>query len=521
MAVSAAHIVIGAVRLATEAEVHSLRQLTASHVDLLRPELVLRIILSYLPESTDPKLYTGFLRDLVAGNLNALDETEAPPALGDNLSEDEAQRQVRGLHLLPLTDPPVLSSKPLDMFTRFLLNRAYRIDAETGSLPLVQNLLEPFMNHSEYLSVWVISILLPLLRLDYEYYPQRIPAHSLEAFERLEGSIAVYTLLSEAARRNDDQRIVEIGRDLRGLVAPWMYGENRRKRRKINGAQESSQLPVPTSDNGLWTVSEWSEVNSWLLDLSLRDFSRVVHAIEQWDGPDDVDYGGWGDETEARDTERLQEAKLSYCQAGLAAFYATNDASSQTFERMHNVLDRVTDLVKLPGLPRLQSEGAASDILIIPSDFYMSLNRSHLLYDFLLTKSNPITVPSKASTELAHLLITSAHILNSFGYPIACKKLADFSLFGSTQDQKTELKRVLHALNGKHIRDEGSWATIRHQLLWLQCWGTSEANVESHQDSDHGVFSQVDKVELEIEILKAFLVVSRKSIHVPFVPNAY
>ena len=517
MAVSAAHIVLEAVRLVTEAEVDGLRQLTARHVDVLKPELTLRIILSYLPESTDPSLYTGFLRDLVVGNLNALDEIEPPTALGDDLSEDEAQRRVRGLHLLPLSDPPVLYGEPLDMFTKFLLNRAHRIDAETGSLPLVQNLLEPFLDHSEYLSVWIISTLLPLLRLDYEYYPQRAPAYSLESFERLEGSIAIYTLLSEAARRNDDQRIVEIGRDLRGLVGPWMYGENHRKRRKINIEQESSQLPVSMPEKSLLPISTWSEVNSWLLDLSLRDYPRVVHAIEQWDGPGDVDYGGWGDEAEARDTEALQEAKLSYSQTGLATFYATNDASSQTFEGMHNVLDRVTDLMKLPGLPGLQSEGAASDMFAIPSDFYVTLNRSDLVYDLLLTKSNPITVPSKASTELAHLLLTSAHILDSFGYPIACKRLADFSLFGSAQDQKNELKRVLHALHGKHIRDEGSWATIRQQLRWLRCWRALEINVESHQDFNHGVFSQIDEVELEIEILKAFLVASRKSIHVPSV----
>lgn len=519
MAVSAAHIVLEAVRLATEAEVHGLRQLTARHIDVLKPELILRIILSYLPESTDPTLYTGFLGDLIAGNLNALDETEAPTALGDDLSEDEVQRQVRGLHLLPLEAPWVLHGEPLDIFTKFLLERAHRIDAETGSLPLVQNLLGPFLDHSEYLSVWIISTLLPLLRLDYEYYPQRVSAYSLEAFERLEGSIAIYTLLSEAARRNDDQCIVEIGRDLRGLVGPWMYGETRRKRRKINVAQERSDMPMPMPENTFSPISTWSEVYSWLLDLSLRDYPRIVHAIEQWDGPGDVDYGGWGNEAEARDTEALQEAKLSYCQTGLATFYATNDASSQTLEGMHNVLDRVTDLMKLPGLPGLPSEGIASDIFAIPSDFYLTLDRSHLVYSLLLTKSNPITVPSKASTELAHLLLTSAHILNSIGYSIALKRLVDFSLFGTAQDQRLELGRVLQALHGKHIRDERILVTIRHQLRWLRCWRTPEANVDSHQDTERGVFSQIDNVELEVEILKAFLVASRTSFHIPLIPQ--
>ena len=221
-------IILAAVRHASNADIPALRQLL-DWPDALKLDLTLRILLTFIPEGTEPRIYVDLLRELVDDQSNPRDHIITPglpePPEQD-ISEDAARVRVRRLRLTPLLNPKAQYDQETDSFTLFLLHLAHKIDSETGSLDLVCQLLEPFINHSEVLRTWIISNLLPLLRLDYEYYPLSGTSHSLEDFERLDGSIAIQTLLSKAARRNDGRDTRDIGRDLRGLVGPWMYGEN-------------------------------------------------------------------------------------------------------------------------------------------------------------------------------------------------------------------------------------------------------------------------------------------------------
>ena len=500
-------IILVAVRHASNADIPALRQLL-EWPNTLKLELTLRILLTFLPEGTEPDLYVEFLRELTdaqsdPGSLIIPNRPEHPEL---DMSEEEAHVRVRRLRLLPLLNPKAQYDQETDSLTLFLLHQAHKIDSETGSLDLVCQLLEPFYNHSEVLRIWMISTLLPLLRLDYEYYPQLGASYSLEDFERLDGSIAIQSLLSKAAQQNAETDGRAIGRDIRGLVGPWMYGETTRKRRKLsNGRRRRSLISgACATDDGSLSEEEqlgsgWLPVNEWLVNLGLRDFPRAVDAITQWDGPRDVDYGQWGAGTRPIEEEETQVQTQRYSQAGLAALYITNDSSLETIIGAHRVLLQSAKLVNLDEPPDLKRSDTpmASGI----SRMYLeSLSPAHLLHNALLRSQNPLTSPTVSAISLINLILTSCYKLSNLGNIKTSRNVAELVLFGTEADQSAELKKTLYTLKAEKM-DEKRWASIRRQMLWLQNW--------EHQpnggEEPRGVFSKIAKTELEVELLRAML----------------
>jgi hypothetical protein len=506
---SPAHIILQAVGLAAEADISSLQQLVAHHSQTIGTELALRILLTYLPESTEPRRYTGFLRALVSGSLNPLDDDSGPTPTTD-LSEIDARRQVRKLRLLPLVQP--LDGTTVDPFTAFLLDKAYRIDVETGSLLLSRELIEPFLEHSQHIRTWAISCLLPLLRLDYEYYPQPATACSLEAFERLQGRAAVDTLLSRAMQKRNAEDAAGIGRDLRGLVGPWMYGGTSKKRRKLSNQANTKGIPDGTGGDEVGLVSRtdfrkrWADVNDWLLALAEKDFPQAVRTLEQWDGPQDVDYGGWNDGEQRGHDDALEKDTVSYAQAALASVVITKDCSPSSFEGIHTILSRVSQLVGLPSPPEAPSSAAGSDAGKMLPGFLASLSPTHLLRNHLLDETNLITMPSNRSLALFYFLVSSALLIHTMGHPMSIEAILILAVFGSVADQREALRRLVHGLQMASNKEDRKWSEIREQLLWLRDWNCGE---DQNSPPKPGVFSKVSRVELEDEILKTLLYSSR------------
>ena len=162
-----------------------------------------------------------------------------------DIDDEQAKRKVRQLKLLETRPPTFPPHAPKNILTRFLCHRAYRIDAETGLLNLVPQLVEPFLERDEYLRTWYISIVLPVLRYEFEYYPEdESRPMSLSDFEKLEGKDGVDFLLRKSAESEGiktalgSSQKTELARDIRGLVGPWMYGQTERKRRKLEHSAE-------------------------------------------------------------------------------------------------------------------------------------------------------------------------------------------------------------------------------------------------------------------------------------------
>lgn len=518
MPVHPAVVVVEAVRLASEANILPLRQLIAHHPQTLDLQLVLRIILTYLPESIEPRQYTGLLLDLQAGNLNAFDY-DTPLTSTTDLSNDEAQRRVRKLRLLPLTPEANGFNSSVDGFDSFLLERARRIEHETGSLPLIQQLVEPFLHQSQSLRTWAISTLLPLLRLDYEYYPQKVPAFSLESFERLRGMAGVNALLLEARQRRNAEKTLEIGRDLRGLVGPWIYGDTIRKRRKLgdNAVPNIATPAVPqiedqSIDEGSIPV-DWALVNEWLVELATSDFPEAVAAVEQWGGPGDVDYAGWDDGIQVNNNRELVGASQQYAQAALAINYSTRETSSQALRGIESVIDRVAHLTNLYRPPIFKTSASDLPTSMLSEDYILTLSQGDVLHNNLLTQSNPTTKPSNQALELLSLLKGSAQILNSLNCTLSIKDILTLCLFSSEIEQRTALRKVLSCLGSSiNLVDKMDLGEIRMQLLWLRSWnGTNQDQPRSLKGVPHGPFCKISNTELETEILKTLLAIGRES----------
>lgn len=518
---SKARVILEAVKLSTNAEPARLHQFLIQH-HTLKLDLLLRIVLTYLPETLEPGEYYHLLVYL-SGKNDARPTTTSsvePRFSHDELTESEARERVKQLRLLPLLAPHYSQSSTdivdADSFTKFLIHRAHRIETETGSLLLVSALVEPFLDHSTCLHTWAISVLLPLLRLDYEYYHAKEPTYSLEAFENSSDNSVIEGLLSRAGGNEEKVSGKDVTRDLRGLVGPWTYGQNISKRRKLDGVSRRRSSTTSTSFatgedattqgkvDGSWTL-----VNDWLLELSMRDFPRAVDAFSQWDGPQDVDYGKWKNASTGSAGEFPIRSTRSYAQTGLAIIYSNNRASKDITEKSHAISQRVASLMKLTSLPELPiiNNSVAQSL---PDDYLQSLSPTQLLHNALLRSQNPVMTPSNTSLSLVHLLLSFNHILNSLEQPKSCKGLLDLAVFASVSDQMVELRKMLHGLSSRVQNDE-SWHSSRQKLLWLRDWSQSMDQPRDNTSKIRcGIFSKIELSTMEIEILKAMLAGSSK-----------
>ena len=501
---SRAHAILEAVRLTTNAEIAALEEFLNTS-KTLKLEHILRILLTYLPEGTDPDTYIGLLQRISQEQERSeLWSADRCPEQDDVPYGD--QGKVRRLRLLPLTLPEY-GGGTVDPLSRFLILQARKIDADTGSLDIIMRLSEPFVEHSEILRVWMISTLLPLLRLEYDYSPHAGTSLSLREFERMEGRPAIQAMLSKNTQRRIKDEKIEYGRDLRGLVGPWMYGETMRKRRKLDDVRGRRNSVATIGDSGpMQNVqeeseqSDWSYVNEWILDLGVRNFPRAVGAVLQWHGPSDVDYGPWKEDILPMDKEVLSERMFQYGQAGMAIIYATNEASMDSLLASRRVLLHIARLLKLDEPPDIKQYDAYFNSGV-PDDYFESLSQTHLSHGSLIRPRNPITQASGHALLFLNVVLASCRTLMDLGCIRSTRAVSELVLFGNQSDQLAELRRVLHKLKGEKT-DDHSWASARRHILWLRDWDAVR-NGMAHEP--RGVFCKIPLPKLETELLRAML----------------
>ena len=516
--------ILQAVRLTVHGEIALLHQLIAASSKTLESELVLRILLTFLPEKTEPALYIDLLRDVAHGswahvplqptlpetNLSN-DETVHRSGVDADLSDNEVRKKVQKLHLLPLKNAKYSVETSLDPLSQFLLLRARRIDLETGSLVLVYQLIEPFWQHSVHIKTWAVGTLLPLYRLNYEQPPFDEPFPFLESFEDSAGSSAIASLLFEITKRRRDEGGLTLGQGLRAVIGPWIYGENERSNRNSvrgDNSAEPVSLQSPKASQVIDSISKpsngWVHVNRWLLNQSLQDFSQIAETLISWDGPRDIDYGDWSPENLGVEAQVLKTHTDWYAQTSLALIYAAQDSSKALLERSFEVLKKTTRLLDV-SIPTDLTIEMANQLGMLPLDYLKTLSPAHLRYDSLLQTQNPFTSPMASSAYLLYFLLLSGKILESLNCRLACSELAKLCFFSHETEQIGQLRKILLSVQ-EFWNDQTKSRTHRDQILWLRNWGPAEKVIEQ-QPSDHlsGLFSRITYVDLEVEILKAFL----------------
>lgn len=501
---SAAQAILLAASLCTRGNVAPLPQLRARFPTQLSSERLLRIILTFLPESTEPQSYTSTLQELVDGTHDTAD-TDVDVSSVRDLSEAVARKRVRKLRLLPLKHPEDDSEESTDLLTQFLIHRAHLIDLETSLQPLILELLLPFCDRLPTVRTFLISSVLPLLRLNYEYYPSRDETLTLETLESMDDYTAINVLLSMSGDQKDSMDLLN---NLRGLLGPWMYGSTRSKRRKLNEtARRNSafllegEIPSQPTDR-----SGWQNVNEWLLTRSLTDRESVVSAFANWDGPEDVDLGGYGEDN--LEGDESISLRTQYGQAGLAVIYATSDASKPSLVGSIQIISRIARLLDLDESSFIQLDNTALPTVSFDTDPISSTSRASLLQNALLHPTNPLTRPSASSISFLSAILLSLRTLNELGHFIPCRTATNICLNSNEDMQLADLRSVVTSI-AKQAKSGCDWKAIRQQVLWLRSWQREDAGQEGQ--TYHGLFWRVPKETAEAEILKALIAVRGKN----------
>ena len=504
---SPAKALLLAVQLATKSDISTLRTLVSKYQKTLRGDLVLRVLLTYLPESLEASEYVVFIQDLLAGNIAEDPDSPIDPSALEEVSELAASKRVRKLHLLPLLWPNAPEDAPAEHLVQFLIHRSLRIDENTGLITLLPELLVPFLHHSSYLRTWTISTVLPLLRLNYKYHPQNGANISIPTFEGLDNQAGVAMLLSRTGSSERDENTV--GRDLRGLVGPWMYGDARSKRRRVGKSSSFDANSVaPLGEHLTASINDkcasWEEVFKWVVAQATASWKTAVEAVEQWDGPGDVDLEGYDDGTEWLDEEEQQHLERRYVRAALACAYLISDDSMDGLMGIRRILGRIHTLLDHDPLPTIEVAAALlSPVSGVES--LMSPKSSAFLRGDLLEESNILTNPTEPSIKLLHGLLVSAFLIRRAGMPLPVRRIGQLLLLQDEREQKYEFEKVIRAAitKGAQSTDDRYWVRMRNEILWLRNWGAEE--LTDGADVGIGVFGRISKEFIEIALLRELL----------------
>ena len=491
-----------AVQYATEPNVDALRALTALREPDLPLNLVLRVLLTFLPGTVEPTTYVEYLNELATNSRHPGDDPAAhlDIAAVEALSKSQAKRRGKDIQsqLLPNLHPQYDAELELDPFTSFLIHRAHRIDSETGLLDLVPQLIVPFLSHSEYLRTWFISTVFPLLRLSYEYYPQGI-AVSLDEYASLRGKRALdFNLANLRAARKAGADTENAARDLRGVVSPWICGANDRKRRKISGGVRRASI----AEESVQESNDWDALFQWLLHISKEDLPLVTAAISEWDGPEDMDLGGFEEGRDYVDEETQRRLEMQYAQTALSCLYLVEASDVETLQTAHALLTRICDLLHCDPPPPLSIGVESLPSYDLKTPILQDATSSLIQEGRLLASDNDVTRPGQDAFRIIELVLFSACVLTSLQHPVSPRTVAKMSLRDDYAEQSSLLQKVLHTLSSGSKRDSDQWRTIRAKLLWLWNWGT-----DAHDNDRHGqgILGMLEKTTIETEILKSLI----------------
>ncbi|KAI2788738.1 hypothetical protein POX_e06759 [Penicillium oxalicum] len=503
---SDAHVVLLATHLCAAGDISGLSALKSLHPHCFPTERFLRIILTYLPESTEPTAYIPLLQQSTENQTVEPGDAKIDTSAVSSLSEELARKRVQKLRLRPLLrDDEEQEVQSADHLTQFIIHRAHLVDTETALQPLILSLTFPFFESRPVLRTWLISSLLPALRLNYEFYPDREETISLAVLESMDDQTAINVLLSITNSKGNEMDLVN---NLRGLIGPWLYGSSRTKRRRLNenARQNTISFVQGTPKPQLDDLAGWEYVNEWLLSRSLSDYNSVVSAFTRWKGPGDIDLGGYDDPDTQLPAEKKKELLSRYAQAGLSVVYAHADPSQSALDRSFQIVERVTKLLELEEFSYLSASDTSLPSVDFDAERISSTSRASLFQNALLIRANPLTRPSSASVSFLSALLLSLRIMTQFGYPIQCRAAATICLHNGEDAQLAEVRNLISAAV-KQQRTRESWEVARSQLLWLRNWQADHSRTVDDKPCapHHGLFWKISRYTIEREILKALL----------------
>jgi hypothetical protein len=494
-------VLLLAAHYATHGDIESLARLASRRAKVLHKELLLRILLTYLPETVNPSTYAGFLLALARDKLEGYAEGELDTTPVEDLSEDEAAKQARKLHLQRLVSAEMPSDFHDNPISSFLVLRSYKMDSEAGLLSQVPSLIAPFLSQSPALRLWATSIVVPYVRRNVEYYADENPAYSLLEFQKLSDSAAVLYLLSRTGGREEDKGF--IGRDIRGMVGPWLYGRSRRTSTPA-GDNQSAAHDVESSH----ISAGWTQFLKWLVNQAATSWTVAVAVADQWGGPNDIDLG----EVDDLEFTKTQHEYLlqSYARAILASAYLIPETTAEALSGTYQMVYKIRTMLGYSDIPPTMEMALCQLPSLSGTDLpsHIGMKTATYMRNDLLSEQNTLTSPTEGAMALLTALILSAAICTSLGVPCCIRKAGDLTFIQDQREQKGEVTKLIRSASAQvHGDEDRYWSQVRDKLLWLNTWG-----LDGHQSTDpetRGMLGAVPKEFVETEILKALLSSSR------------
>lgn len=466
-----AHVLLFAAQLTSEGDLEELGKLVRTRRNVLSDDLIYRLLLSFYPvDLPEEAALVKFLQGLS-------EHPEASEALSDfkldpstsNLSPHDAIQRCRTLRLQRL--PRHVFRETGGRRADFIIEWARRLESLAGSVQPLAEFVEHFVAQDPELQLWYQTYLIPVLRLQCDFYPDAEDVIGVQELETLSAQTGVKTLLRYAERTRNPK---DIARDLDNVVAPWVRGATRTKRRKVNQVEADAPEESP-----------WEIVNDWLICESRKDFELAAKSFDEWNGPVEDQQPPDGGELAAR-----------YAQTGLALVYSCRQSTHESLAVSRRIVNKACSLTGL------QAVNYASPHPHIDLGSDVELEEADLFPAALSKRTNRFTHVSSFSVHFLVGLLNTSAILLSLGLPSSIEELAKVSAFGSERRHKEELRRLLQQIP-RLTRKEIDWRSVRRDLLWLRSW--SDSTQMDGVDRRVAYLGQLSARYVETQVLDALL----------------
>merc|ERR1712225_67890 len=93
--------------------------------------------------------------------------------------------------------------------------------------------------------------------------------------------------------------------------------------------------------------------------------------------------------------------------------------------------------------------------------------------------------------------------------PLNIRRAGELTILQDEHEQKLAFTKLMHHLANGPKGDDKYWIRTRNEILWLRGWGAEELTENSDAVKGRGIFGQLAKEFVEVEVLKSLLTNTR------------
>ncbi|KAK6514489.1 hypothetical protein TWF281_004689 [Arthrobotrys megalospora] len=442
---------------ASNQDFKSLRNLVASYPTVFPAEVLLEVILRFVPESVGVEGYGGIVGDVVGGRvlIPATSDGEGKGVDEGYVKDINELSARKTLEVLNFPDGSLKASKEEEgeggeggegILEKFVKERAFAIDREIGQIGVIKELVEYFVEGDEGVYGWYLGVVGVVEGLVFDTLPagEEKGVLGLEEFEKLEVRDGVFVILDRMVTESGEN----VGKGVEMVTAYIDYKNKKQGKNKKGGRKGDG----------------WKYMFEWISKHAVQRFGIVWKVVRDWnDGPDD------------------DETRKEYFKTIMAGCYSCIRTDEEAVQQMQDVVYRIA--AKL-GVELIKVRGEEVEKLV---EGYLNTRGGigvHGEWD-----AGELVTPTAPALRLLEQLIVSIRMFAMFPLMLTVKEVMRMRFVGSKEDQLGLLKRGLQV--SARQRSESGYGDVRSACEFLR--------VESR------VFGRLSSEDVEVEVLRDML----------------